>query len=64
MARMLGYTVEAMHTPLHTFVYQETQADLARRLAERQQGRGQRYDAVTARRRHTAVGLNQLNPDC
>lgn len=56
MAGMLGYTVEEMlHTPLHIFVYQETQGDVARRLAERQQGRGEQYDVQLRRKDGTPL---------
>lgn len=56
MAGMLGYSVEEMlHAPLAIFVYQETQADVARRLAERQQGQGEQYDVQLRRKDGTPV---------
>lgn len=45
MADLLGYTVEEMlQVPLCTFVDQEGQVAIPRRLAERQQGQSEQYD--------------------
>ena len=56
MADMLGYTVEEMlHTPLATFLVQENQIDLARRLADRQLGLSEQYDIRLRRKDGTLL---------
>lgn len=58
MADMLGYSVDEMlQTPLDAFVYQDNQADVARRLADRQQGLGEQYDVQLRRKDGTSLWL-------